>query len=152
MKISDFLGKDRMMLELRSSDKDSLIKELAGCMKDAPGMKDFNGFVEDVFKREALASTAIGNNVAIPHARTDAVKKFILAFGRSKKGIECNSLDGKPVKLFFLMGTPREEDMSGYLKILARLTRFLTKESFRELLLNAADPATVIKTFILAEK
>jgi len=94
-----------------------------------------------------LASTAIGSQVAIPHARSDNVRSFIIAFGCSREGINFNALDNEPVKLIFLMGTPKEEGINDYLKILAHLTRLLQKETFRESLLKAKSPEEIIEEF-----
>ena len=103
-------------------------------------------FLEDVFERERLETTGIGDEIAIPHARTDAVKQLILAVGRSQHGINFESLDGRKVKLFFLMGIPRES-VSHYLKILAQLTRLLKRGPLREKLFDVEDSKGVVTLF-----
>jgi len=132
--------------------KEEAIKEVANLIKDAPEIIDFESFVKDIFDREALATTAIGSQIAIPHARSDNVKNFVIAFGRSREGIDFNALDNKPVKLIFLMGTPKEEGINDYLKILAHLTRLLQKETFRESLLKAKSPEEIIEEFEKVER
>ena len=107
---------------------------------------DFEHFLEDVFERERLETTGIGDEIAIPHARTDVVSRLIIAVGRSTHGVEFESLDGRKVKLIFLMGTPKGS-VSHYLKILAQLTRLLKREPFREKLLEAQDGEMVVKLF-----
>ena len=106
-----------------------------------------DSFINDVFAREELCTTGIGNEIALPHARTDNVKSFVIAFGRSVEGVDFQSLDDKPVKLIFLMGTPQSEEMKTYLHILARLNRLLQKEDFRNQLLVANNPAEIIEAF-----
>jgi fructose-specific phosphotransferase system IIA component len=151
MKIGDYLTEERISLELKTHTKEEAIKEMSTLLKDAKELVDFDTFVKDVFEREKLGTTGIGNEIAIPHARTDAVKDFVIAFGRSSEGVEFNSLDGKPAKLIFLMGTQKEKNLNNYLKTLAHLTRLLKRESFRSLLLKASSPREIIDAFKKAE-
>ena len=147
MKIADFLKEERVLLDLKSDNKDDAIKEIAGILKGSKEVDDFDRFLKDVFERESLSTTGIGNCIAIPHARTDAVNNFVIAFGRSSSGIEFNSLDKKPVKFIFLMGTPKERGVNDYLRTLAHLTRLLGKEDFREALSKASSPTDVVEEF-----
>lgn len=147
MKIADYLKEDRILLDLKARSKEEAIKEISALLNGAGEISDFNRFVRDVFEREELNTTGIGNGIAIPHARSSVVKDFIIAFGRSQEGVEFNSLDRKPAKLVFLMGTPKEKGIKDYLKILAHLTRLLQKESFRKSLLMASNPGEIIKAF-----
>ena len=147
MKIKDYLKEDRISLNIKAHTKEEAIKELSVLLKDAPEIADFDLFLKEVFERETLKTTGIGSELAIPHARTDAVKSFIIALGKSNEGVEFESLDGKPVKLIFLMGTPKGKNINGYLEILARLTRLLQHESFRKALLEASSPKDIIDEF-----
>ena len=143
MKISDYISEKTICLDLKNTTKESTIKELAELLKDAEEVTAFNTFLEDVFAREKLCSTAIGNEIAIPHARTDAVNNIIIAFGRSINGANFNEPDNKPAKLIFLMGTPKK-DINKYLQVLAHLTRLLKKESFHQRLLDAENKAEIL--------
>ncbi len=147
MKITDFLKEDKILLNLKALNKEDAIKEIASTLEDSNYVFDFKLFLEEVFKREALNTTGIGAGIAIPHARTNAVKEFTIALGRSSQGVGFNSLDNKPAKLIFLMGTPKEKGLSGYLQILACLTRLLKKEDFKKALLDASTPKEVIEAF-----
>lgn len=148
MKVTDYLRETQMDLNLTASSKEDAIKKLGVLLKDANAVSDYEGFIKDVFERESLNTTGIGHYIAIPHARTDTVKDFVIAFGRVADGLEFESLDKKPVKLIFLMGTPKEKKgLNGYLQILSSLTRRLDKESFREELLNASTPKEIIDIF-----
>ena len=144
--VTDFIQKDFITLHLRSRKKESAIRELAQLMEGAPAMGDHKRFLEDVFERERLGSTEIGDEIALPHARTDAVSQLIIAIGRSKSGVECESPDGKKVKLFFLMGTPKGS-VSHYLHILAQLTRLLKHSALKEKLLEAQDRESFVTLF-----
>jgi PTS system nitrogen regulatory IIA component len=144
--VTDYIQKDFITLHLRSEKKESAIRELAQLMEGAPAIGDLKRFIEDVFERERLGSTGIGDEIAVPHARTDAVNQLIIAIGRSKSGVECESPDGKKVKLFFLMGTP-QGSVSHYLHILAQLTRLLKHSTLKEKLLEAQDRNSFITLF-----
>jgi len=144
--VRDYIKKEFVSLNLVSVRKEDAIRELAQLVENAQEITDFEHFLEDVFERERLETTGIGDETAIPHARTDVVSRLIIAVGRSTHGVEFGSLDGRKVKLIFLMGTPKGS-VSHYLKILAQLTRLLKKEPFREKLLEAQDGEMVVKLF-----
>ncbi|MBU4306141.1 MAG: PTS sugar transporter subunit IIA [Candidatus Omnitrophica bacterium] len=152
MNIGDYLKENRIILALKSKTKDEAIREIGECLKGSPDIVDFDGFLNGVFEREKLASTGIGQEVAIPHARTSLVKDFVIALGRSESGVEFNSVDAKPARLIFLMATPEDKGLNKYLKVLARLSRLLQKESFREALLKADSPRAIISGFQKIEK
>ena len=143
MRISDHISGKMICLALENTTKENVIKELAELLKNSENITDFDMFLKDVFEREKLGATGIGNEIAIPHARTDAVNNIIIAFGRSSQGVDFNGADGKPVKLVFLMGTPKK-DINKYLQVLAYLTRLLKKESFRQKLLEAQNPGEIL--------
>ena len=146
VEVKGYIREELINLDLLSERKEDAIRELARLMERTQGMIDFDLFLEDVFKRERLGTTGIGDGIAIPHARTDAVDQLVIALGRSARGVEFESLDGKKVKLLFLMGTPKGS-VSHYLKILAQLTRLLKEGTFRDKLLEARDKELVVSLF-----
>jgi len=146
VEVKGYIREELINLDLLSERKEDAIRELARLMERTQGMIDFDLFLEDVFKRERLGTTGIGDGIAIPHARTDAVDQLVIALGRSARGVEFESLDGKKVKLLFLMGTPKGS-VSHYLKILAQLTRLLKEGTFRDKLLEARDKEIVVSLF-----
>lgn len=146
MRISDYLREEFLCTEMKSAEKSEAIKEVAALLKDSSGIVDFEKFVKDVFDREKLETTGIGSNIAIPHARTDAVGEFIIAFGKADKGIDFGSVDDQPVKLIFLMGIPLD-GINTYLQKLAHLTRILHDEIFRSNLLEAKDAKEIVRIF-----
>ncbi len=145
IRMGEYLTAEQIVLEIKAQNKENAIKEVASLLKKSPEIVNFDTFIKDIFKREELRSTGIGNGIALPHARTDAVENFLIAFGRSEKGIEFDSIDGKPVHLIFVMGTPENRGLNHYLKILARFDRFLRKESFRKALLTATSPDKILE-------
>jgi len=144
--IADLLRPDLICLDLKARTKEEVIRELAGLLVHSDRVLDLKKYVEDVLEREAACTTGIGNGIAIPHARTDAVSGLVIAFGRSSTGVDFASLDKKPSKLIFLIGTSKL-DVSTYLKFLAHLTRLLKKEPLRQALMSALDGASLIQSF-----
>jgi PTS system nitrogen regulatory IIA component len=144
--VRDYIQKELVNLNLLSGEKEDAIREVAQLIQNTQEVVNFERFLEDVFEREKLGTTGIGDEIAIPHARTDSVDRLVIAIGRSTNGVEFESLDGRKVKLLFLMGTPKGS-VSHYLKMLAQLTRLLKREPFREKLLEAQGGETVVKLF-----
>ncbi len=151
MRLSECFREKMIKLELEAQGKEEAIRELGKVMEGVKEITDQANFLKDVFEREALSTTGICNGIAIPHARTDTVSQFVIAFGRSEKGVEFESLDGRPAKLIFLMGTPKDE-VKQYLRLLGRLTKLLREDSFRESLLKAGKAGEIIEIFKEADK
>jgi fructose-specific phosphotransferase system IIA component len=151
MKIGDYLEDAQIILDLSGSTKEEVIRELAQTLRPNPNVEDIDVFIADTFQREEFSTTGIGHEIAIPHARTEAVSDIVIAFGRSPQGMDFASLDGKAVRLVFLIGTPKRRQLSTYLSVLARLTRLLEKPSFRQTLLEAANKSEITQAFEQAE-
>lgn len=151
MRVLKYLKKGLICLDLKASTKQEAIEELGEAMQGVRGVKDHGRFIKDVIDRERLGTTGIGDGVAIPHARSDAVDRLIIAFGRSEKGVQFDSLDGKPATLIFLMGTPAS-DVQPYLRTLAHLSRLLRKEEVRKSLLEAKDASRIIEALGVYEE
>jgi len=146
MKIMDFLSKKAITADLKGTKKDEVIRELTDLLINAGEVdkKDKSKLIELLIAREAMGSTAIGQGVGIPHAKSDCVKELIAAFGLSQKGVDFDSLDGEPVYIFFLLVAPR--DSAGpHLKALARISRLLKDKYFRESLRHSKDDKSIIK-------
>jgi fructose-specific phosphotransferase system IIA component len=150
MKISEYLEEKFCVMELKSKTKEDAIKELANTLAVSKKVKNVKQFLNDIISREGLGSTGIGHGLAIPHSRTDTVDEFVIAYGRSKAGIDFNALDGQKVNMVFLMGASTAE-LNLYLRLLAELSKCLMKDSFRQELLNAATPREIIDAFKKSE-
>lgn len=146
MKLSDRISEEVVCLDIKSSVKDEAIKELAELLRPSRYVTDFDAYLNDVFVREQLGTTGIGKGVAIPHARTDTVKDFVVAVGRSNEGLNFQAIDGQPVKLIILMGTPLGK-VGEYLRILAHLSYLLKRGGFVESLMQVADKEAVVQLF-----
>ena len=144
MKIMDFLQKKAISVNIKSTDKEGVIRELIDLLSNATEIKNKEELIKAVLAREALGSTGIGQGVGIPHAKSQNVKELVAAFGLSKNGVDFDSLDGEPVHIFFLLLAP-EESAGPHLKALARLSRMLKDKYFRELLKKAKDENEILR-------
>ena len=146
MEIKDILDEKMMVFDLKATTKEKVLKELVGILKKNGVIDDEEGFLNIVKKREEEFSTGIGYGIAIPHGKSDLVKKPSVVFGKSKKGVDYNSMDGKPAYIFFLIAVPENSD-DLHLKVLAELSRSLMHEEVRKMLEKASTPEDVIKSF-----
>ena len=147
MNIRDLVSQDLITLDLKAKDKNSAIAELADILDRAGRLDSLSEYVKSVHEREALTTTAVGFGVAIPHARSSAVKQTAVAFGRSvgfhwETNREPNS--DELVRLVFLLAVPEKNPNTEYMRILASIARMLVHEDFRESLLNATNPQDVL--------
>ena len=146
MQIMDFLSKKAILTDIKSTNKEDVIKEMVDFLIEASDVekRDRNKLIDALMSREALGSTAIGQGIAIPHAKCDCVDKLVAAFGLSKKGVDFDSLDGELAYIFFLLVAP--QDSAGpHLKALARISRLLKDKYFRDTLRTCMDEKSVIK-------
>lgn len=146
MQVMEFLSKKAILPDIKSSKKEDVIKELVDSLIAAGDIdkRCRAKLIESLMSREALGSTAIGQGIAIPHAKSDCVEKLTAAFGLSKKGVDFDSLDGELAYIFFLLVAP--QDSAGpHLKALARISRLLKDKYFRDTLRACADDKAVIK-------
>lgn len=144
MKIMDFLDQDSVIVDLKASDKKLAIVELVEVLKNKKKVKKTDEVIDVVLEREKLGSTGIGQGVAIPHGKTDALKEQIGVLGISQKGIEFNSLDGEPVHIIFLLVGPVEV-MGQHLKALSRISRLFKDKFLRQAIRNATMVEEVVK-------
>lgn len=133
MKISDLLIKDRISLDVKSTTKVDIIKELARLHEKTGVLNDYDGYVEALMAREAQSSTGIGEGIAIPHAKTKYVKKPALAMGRKPEGIDYDSLDEEPATLFFMIAAPDGANNT-HIETLARFHNYYWMMISRKLL------------------
>lgn len=129
MKLSQILNKNSIISDLQSTDKKGVIEELAFSVA---GTTKASGdeIVKVLLEREQLGSTGIGGGIAIPHGKLNAVNAITVGLGISQKGVEYDSLDNKPVHIFFLLLTP-ENSTGGHLKVLAQISKLLKMDQFK---------------------
>ncbi|MCG3082927.1 fructose-specific PTS transporter subunit EIIC [Anoxybacillus sp. LAT_35] len=145
MRITDLLTEDTIVLDLKARTKKEVIEELANVLENTGKLYDRQTFIEAIFAREAQSTTGIGEGIAIPHAKTKAVRTPAVVFGRSKEGIDYDALDGKRSHLFFMIAAP-EGANDTHLEALSRLSTLLMDTSFRSEIENASSKQQIIQT------
>jgi PTS system nitrogen regulatory IIA component len=136
MKVIDFLAPESIVATLEAKTKPAVLAELSAHMaKVVPGV-EAEALRKVLEERELLASTAIGDGIAIPHGKLDSVGHLVGALGRAVQGIEFESIDGKPTHLVFMLVAPASST-GVHLKALARLSRLFRDADFRKRLLEA---------------
>jgi len=143
MKITDLLSAETIHLDMKAKGKQDAILELGGVLESAGKLTDIEKFKEEIWKREQMGSTGVGDGIAIPHAKTDAVKEPSIVFARSSDGVEYDALDGQPVYLFFMIAAT-EGANNQHLDTLARLASMLIDSKFKEKLLKAKTKQEVL--------
>lgn len=151
MRITDLLTFDTMAMDLQATTKDGVIDELVETLSTAGILSDKTSFKEAIHAREAQSTTGVGEGIAIPHAKSDAVKKPAIAFGKAIDGIEYESLDGQPARLFFMIAAPAGGAQT-HLEALAKLSGILMNEEVRTELLHATTKEEVIETINLHDE
>lgn len=151
MKITGLMTKDIMCLDLESTKKKEVIKELSQMLFDADKVSNLDKFVTEIESREQLGTTGVGYGVAIPHAKTKFVKTPALAFGKSSQGIDYDSMDGEDAHIFFMIAAPAD-GANLHLQTLAKLSRKLIDEDFRDRLHKATTKEEVLEILSRIDK
>ncbi len=144
MDLVKYLSKKQIILDLKSTDKKSLIEELLDSLIGSGILKSENReeLLAEILDREAKGSTGIGFEIAIPHAKTDRVSEIAVVLGLHRQGIAFDSIDQKPVKIFVL--TLSSKKITGpHLQFMAAICNFLKSGPVRQSLLTAPDVETV---------
>jgi nitrogen PTS system EIIA component len=147
VKIVDFVGPELILPQLQAHEKSAVIRELADHLAahvSGPQKIDREVLAKVLLERERLASTAIGEGVAIPHGKLDAVGKLVAAVGRAPAGVDFDSMDGRPTHLFFVLVAP-ENSTGVHLKALARISRLFKDPEFRTRLMQAHDAQEIFR-------
>ncbi|WP_278574028.1 PTS fructose transporter subunit IIABC [Fusobacterium ulcerans] len=142
--INNMLSENCINLNLKGTTKSEIIDELVEILYAAGKLNDKEEYKKEILKREAQSSTGLEEGIAIPHAKTSAVKIPSIAFGLSKAGVDYESLDGEPSKLFFMIAAPANASDT-HIEVLSKLTTTLLDDDVRENLLKAASPKEVIE-------
>lgn len=150
MRITELLNKDAMDLHAAPKNKEDAIHHLVNLMMKAGNILDRETYEDCVFKREATGSTGIGEGVAIPHAKTKAVKKAGLSVMVAPDGVDFDTLDGELARLFFLIAAPDTEE-NIHLDVLGRLSVLLMDDAFRQNLMDAKDKDAFFRLIDAAE-
>ena len=149
--LSELLKEKFINLELQGGNKKEVIAELVEVAAKSPKLVNKKAFLKVILEREGLGSTGIGNGVAIPHAKTKAVRDFILVFARHSSGIDFGALDGEKTHLFFALASPQEE-VGMHLKILADISHMVKDKFILGRLKKAKDKKEILKILSFYKK
>lgn len=144
MNISDNLAKDLVIHELQSSNKGEVLKEMISTLADAGLEVDMDKTMKVLNDREKLGTTGIGDGIAIPHGKLECLEDIVVIVGRSSDGVDFESLDMKPCKIFFMVLAP-EQGAGAHLKVLAQISRQLKDDAYRQAFIDTNDKTELLK-------
>ncbi|WP_443065298.1 fructose-specific PTS transporter subunit EIIC [Streptomyces sp. NBC_00536] len=142
--LSGYLTEQTVKTELAADGKEAAIREMAAMLATTGNVRDTEELVRVALAREAQGTTGLGESIAIPHAKTDAVSRPTVGFARSAEGIEWGALDGTKARLVFMISVPEAAAGDEHLRILALLSRKLMDSGFRDRLQSAPDEAAIL--------
>lgn len=142
--LSGYLTERTVKVALDARDKEAAIREMAELLARTGKVADLDELVATALRREEQGTTGLGEEIAIPHAKTDAVTAPVVGFARSAEGVEWGSLDGTKARLVFMISVPEAAAGDEHLRILALLSRKLMDPGFRERLMAAPDEGAVL--------
>lgn len=148
--LASFLKLEAINLNLQARQKTAALREVAEMLERNKSVASFDAFFHEILERERISNTALGHDVAIPHARTEQCTEILIAVGRSTGGVDFESKDNGPVRLIFLIGTPKPM-VTEYLRVVGNLARMLRRDEVRKQLLETTDPAAFIQIINDAE-
>ena len=148
MYLAELLSRGAICMDMRSSRREDAVRELLQALVSDNRLpaQMLEASLEAVEKREKLGSTAIGNGVAVPHARLQGLDGTVIAIGLSKEGVEFRALDGEPVHQVFLVLGP-EEHPDDYIEVMRRISGLLQNGDFRRFMSQSKSPEDVIALF-----
>ena len=151
MTLLDILSPKSTIVGLQADSKEGIIRELVESLEEGDAISDREKVLQAVLEREHIMSTGIGDGIAIPHGKSEAVVKLTAALGTHKRGVDFEALDGEPAFVFFLLVSPA--NISGpHIKALARISRLLKNDDFKKSLIKATTAEEIIATIEAEEK
>jgi len=148
-RITSLLDPTRIALHVQSTKRTAALNEIARQLDGHPDVGNYAGFYDELLARDRLDTTCLGNSVALPHARTEHVRKIVMAVGRAPEGIPFDA-DGERVRLFFVLGTPKTKP-GDYLAVVSALCKILKDPKDRASFLEAETPEAFIQAIAAAE-
>lgn len=150
MKMTDVIRKELMLLPAQATTKEEILDEMVNKLVETGAVDDYDTFRKGIADREESMSTGLGDGIAMPHAKNSAVQKTSVVFAKQPAGIDFDSLDGQPARLFFMIAA-KDDANETHLAILANLSKLLMNKDFTEALNAANTPESVQAVVNLAE-
>jgi PTS system nitrogen regulatory IIA component len=153
MKLSDFVVRDAILVDLKATGKEEAIREIVASLRAAGQLKaeDLEGVIQAILGREALGSTGIGHGVAVPHTRHRTVSQLVGTVALSRQGVDFAALDGEPVYIFFLLISPPDRP-GDHLRALENVSKHLKDDQFVSFLRQAKTREQIIEVLDDADK
>jgi len=146
VRIADYAAADLVATGLEAHTKDQLLEQMVGMLVRSRRVPTSDVLMQELLKREHIMSTGIGGGIALPHALSNDVRDLVMVFAHTREPIDFQALDGHPVDLVFMLVGPKSAS-SIYLKLLARVSRLLQNEDFKQRLRRAGTPEQVLEIF-----
>ena len=150
LRLQDYAAPELIAIALEARDKEDLLARMVDLLVQSGRVRDSEVLMREILKRERVMSTGIGGGIAIPHALSSDIENLSLVFGRTRAPLDFQALDSQPVDLVFMLVGPKNA-ASLYVKLLARVSRLLQDERFKEGLREATTPGEVLDAFRLEE-
>lgn len=143
MNLADLLSTDVIKIPLDGVEKNAIIEEMVDILYQAKKTEQRDDVLQAIQQRERIMSTGMGDGIAIPHGKSDGVEQLTAAFGITKQGVDFQSIDGKPVRIVFLLVGPNDQ-AGPHLKALSRISRLMHRKEFRQKLAKARNAEQVL--------
>jgi nitrogen PTS system EIIA component len=151
MRIEEVLPESCVIHDVKGETKEDVLRELVRALKRENLVDSVERVVSVILEREKLGSTGIGDGVAIPHGKLKDIRNILCVFGRSRRGVDFDAVDQKPVHLLFLLLAP-ENSASLHLKMLSRISKILRDASFRKRLMELESAHDIYSSVIEEDK
>jgi len=150
MEFSEVIKSELIKLDMEAKTKEEALAELVDLLYQNNVLSDKGSFLDDVYEREKMGMTGIGNHIAIPHGKSVSVKKTSLAIGRTKTEIQWETLDDEPVQFIILFAVSEEDKTSVHLNLLTKVAKALGNDEVCQSLMAATVPDQILEIFISA--
>lgn len=147
MDLSKIIRADRVDLNISAKNKDDAIKSLAHLLYESGALYDEQKYLEDVFEREKVSATGIGNGIAIPHGKSVAVKETSAAIGRVCENLNWESTDDEPIKFIVLLAVNDSDKNTSHVKLLSQMARKLASNEVCKRLISAKTREEIVEIF-----
>ncbi len=147
MNVGSVICKNAIALSMKASDKDSALRTLVEMLAADGAVTSVDGFMRDIYRREAEGKTGIGDGIAIPHGKSDHVLRTEIAIGRLEKAIPWETLDDNPVRLLILFAVANGDKNDGFLKLMAEVAGKLAYEDVCRKLFEARTVNELLEAF-----
>ena len=150
MRLTEILKPQNIKLPLEATTKSEAIGELVTLLSGNAEVNDAKKVLDAVLERESTRTTGIGNGLAIPHGKCSGTKDLVMAIGRAAEPIDFQAIDGRPVNIIWMLASP--PDKTGpHIHALARISRLMTIDKFRQAIAAAGTPAEIYETIVRQE-